>query len=123
LRRAGGSDVESLAIVESLTALLEGRPTTPDEDVLGGPCPAASYDMPPPEGSVGASCWVRADTVGQAAQTGLDGVVAAARQVTGLSLPLWDLRLIPRSAITAREDYESESPPLGGASATFRAIP
>jgi hypothetical protein len=105
LRRDGGSDVESLAIVAVLTALLDGRPTAADEDVLGGPHPEASYDMPPPEGSVGVSCWVRADTLGDAVQVGHDAVVAAAREVTGLSLPLWDLRVVPRTAIMTREEY------------------
>jgi hypothetical protein len=105
LRRDGGSDVESLAIVAALSARLEGLPTSPDEDVLGGPRPEASYDMPPPEGSVGVSCWVRADTVGEAVQVGHDAVVAAASGVTGLSLPLWDLRVVPRTSIMTREEH------------------
>ncbi len=105
LRREGGSDVESVAVVAALTTLLDGRPTTADEDVLGGPTPASSYDMPPPEGSVGVSCWVRADSVGDAVQVGHDAVVAAAREVTGVALPLWDLRVVPGTAIMTREEY------------------
>ena len=105
LRRDGGSDVESEAIVAALTAVLEGLPTSADEDVLGGPHPEASYDMPPPEGSVGVSCWVRADTVGDAVQVGHDAVVAAAHEVTGLVLPMWDLRVVPRAAIMTREEH------------------
>jgi len=120
LRRTGGVEVESAAVVELLTAASAGLPLAADEEVLGGPRSAESYDMPPPEGSVGVSCWVRADTAGQAAQTALDAVVAAAREVTGAALPQWDLRLVPRSAILAREEYEAQSSDGGGSSVTFR---
>jgi hypothetical protein len=70
LRRDGGSDVESLSMVAALTAVLEGRPTLADEEVLGGPRPESSYGMPPPEGSVGVSCWVRADTLAKRSRSG-----------------------------------------------------
>ena len=105
LRRDSGSDVESVAIVAVVTSMLDGLATAADEAVLGGPHPESSYDMPPPEGSVGVSCWVRADSVGEAVQIGHDAVVSAAREVTGLSLPLWDLRVVPRTAIMTREEY------------------
>jgi hypothetical protein len=107
LRRTGGAEVDPSALVELLAAASDG-PSSADEEVLGGPRPAESYDMPPPEGSVGASCWVRAGSAGEAAQTALDAVVAAARELTGAFLPLWDLRVVPRSAIMSREDYESD---------------
>jgi hypothetical protein len=48
---------------------------------------------------------VRADTVGEAVRVGHDAVVAAALEVTGLALPLWDLRVVPRTAIMSREEY------------------
>ncbi len=43
--------------------------------------------------------------VGDAVQVAHDAVVAAARGVTGLSLPLWDLRVVPRAAIMTRDEY------------------
>jgi hypothetical protein len=105
LRRASGTDVETMAIVQLLKSRLDGRQPTPDEDIFGGPREASSFDGPPPEGSVGVSCWVRADGVGEAVQVGYEAVVAAAGEVTGLSLPLWDLRVVPRSAMMTRDEY------------------
>lgn len=104
LRRASGTDVETMAIVQLLTSRLDGRAPTADEDIFGGPREASSFDLPPPEGSVGVSCWVRADSVGEAVQVGYEAVVAAAGEVTGLSLPLWDLRVVPRSAMMTRDE-------------------
>lgn len=63
-----------------------------------------SYDMPPPDGSLGISCWVRASTVGEAADIAFTVVSGAATSVTGLVHPLWDLRIIPRAAITLRKE-------------------
>lgn len=62
-----------------------------------------SYDMPPPDGSLGVSCWVRASTVGEAADTACKVVSDAATSVTALVHPLWDLRAVPRDAITLRQ--------------------
>jgi hypothetical protein len=61
---------------------------------------AHSYDMDPPEGSIGAAVWVYAEGVGEAADTGMSIVREAASYVAEGELPLWDLRVIPRDAIT-----------------------
>jgi hypothetical protein len=68
--------------------------------------PTGSYDMPPPDGSIGVSCWVTAATAGDAAETALRAVSDAATQVTGASHPLWDLRLLPASAVMGRDEYD-----------------
>lgn len=62
---------------------------------------AASYDVQPPapEAGVGVACWVQADTVGGAAETAWRAVETAAKQILGEKFALWDLRVIPRSAI------------------------
>jgi hypothetical protein len=67
---------------------------------------AHSYDIqpPPPDTGVGVSAWVRADSVGEAAQTAWSVVEAAAIGVLGLAPRLWDLRLIPRDAILSAPD-------------------
>ena len=105
LRRAAPTDDVSAAVVAAVTARLDGPDASPDEKVLGAPRDTSSFDMPPPEGSIGVSCWVRADDVGQAARVGHAAVVAAAQDVTGLSLPLCDLRVVPREAMMTRDDY------------------
>lgn len=63
--------------------------------------PAWSYDAQPPEGGVGVACWVRSDSVGEAADTAWRVVQEAAVAVLGVEAPLWDLRVIPRAAIVA----------------------
>ena len=71
--------------------------------------PTSSYDMQPPapdrgrgfaraESSLGAACWVLADSVGRTADTAWD-VVRAAAQTFTTDASLWDLRVIPREAI------------------------
>src|SRR5260221_3204720 len=47
---------------------------------------AYSYDMPPPDGSIGVSCWVRADSASDAVATTLRVVTDAATEVTGSSI-------------------------------------
>lgn len=71
----------------------EGPPVVPDVE------PAWSYDIQPPEGGVGVACWVRSDSVGDAAETGWSVVRDAAAAVLGEEPRLWDLRVIPRGAI------------------------
>ena len=105
LRRAAPTDDVSAAVVAAVTARLDGPDATLDEQVLSAPRDTYSFDMPPPEGSIGVSCWVRADDVGQAASVGHAAVAAAAQDVTGLSLPLWDLRVVPREAMMTRDEY------------------
>jgi hypothetical protein len=85
-------------------SVLEGLPTLADEAGLANLAPTYSYDMDPPEGSIGVSCWVRADAVGEAAQVGHDVVLEACTRFTGRTYALWDLRLLPRAAFTPRAD-------------------
>lgn len=74
--------------------------STPDVPHLPDVSPASSYDIQPPhpDGGVGIACWVRADSVGEAAQTAWDAVEMAVRTFT-TEASLWDLRVIPRAAI------------------------
>ena len=104
LRRDRSTDAEISAIFESLGSALKGRPTLADEAPLADLEPTYSYDLEPPEGSIGVSCWVRADTLGEAAQVAHDVVVQACTTVTGRTHELWDLRLLPRTAITPRAE-------------------
>ena len=105
LRRSTQSDAEASAVVELLASWLDDPQVAPDEEIFGAPRATHSFDLNPPEGSIGVSCWVRADNVGLATQLGHDAVVAAAQEVTGLSLPLWDLRVVPRAAMMTRVEY------------------
>jgi hypothetical protein len=102
LRRDGAADYEKAEVLELLASWLEDLPTSPGEEPLPDVVSTFSFDMEPPEGSLGFSCWVRADTVGSAAQAGYDVVQRACAQVTGQPHRLWDLRVLPRSAITPR---------------------
>jgi hypothetical protein len=105
LRRSTQSDSETSAVVDMLTAWLDDPTVATDEEITGAPRATYSFDLNPPEGSIGVSCWVRADNVGQATRVGHDAVVAAAQEVTGQLLPLWDLRVVPRSAMMTRDEY------------------
>lgn len=87
------------ALVEGLRSNAVGTP-----DRFSDVEEAHSYDMDPPEGSVGAALWVHADDVGQAATSGLTAVDEVCEAVVGRRLPLWDLRVIPRDAITLAEE-------------------
>jgi hypothetical protein len=62
---------------------------------------ARSYDIQPiePDGSVGVSCWVAADSVGDAAANAWEVVRAAWGRVVAGEARLWDLRVIPRTAV------------------------
>ena len=90
-----------------LTRNLSAGPVSDDETIFRPVEAASSYDMPPSEGSLGASLWVRADTIGAAVQVGFDAVQTVAEEVTGQTLPLWDLRVVPRSAMMTRGEFES----------------
>ena len=48
---------------------------------------------------MGVACWVRSDTVSDAAETGWSVVRDAAAATLGAEARLWDLRVIPRAAI------------------------
>jgi hypothetical protein len=91
-----------------LDAVRSATTRTSDEDVprLLSVTTAHSYDMqpPPPETGIGVSAWVRADSVGGAAETAWKVVEAAAAATLGPPPRLWDLRLIPREAILSTPD-------------------
>jgi len=96
---AAASDTQA-RVLGRLTTWLTDLPTQADEEVHPALAGTYSYDLSAPEGEVGVSCWVRADSLGQAAQLGFDTVARAFAEEVGRPPELWDLRLIPRSAIT-----------------------
>ena len=105
---AGGpSDPEELT--GRLRAQLAAASGEPESfDVRAGAC----WDMIPPGGALGADIWVRADSVGDAADLALDVVEREVRAVAGDRPLLWDVRVIPREAITlASEPGELDRPP------------
>jgi hypothetical protein len=66
------------------TSLGIEEPTDPgDEGALAELEPTRSSDLERPEGSIGVSCWVPADTLGEAAQVGHDVVLQTCTTVTG----------------------------------------
>jgi hypothetical protein len=100
LRRGTAESGTEARVLDRLTEWLTALPTRTDEEVHPSLAGTYSYDLSAPEGEVGVSCWVRADSLGQAAQLGFDTVARAFVEVVGRPADLWDLRLIPRSAIT-----------------------
>jgi hypothetical protein len=58
-----------------------------------------SFDMHPPDGSIGVACWVSAASAGRAMDFAVDLVRGVAKEVTGEELPVWDLRAVPLSAV------------------------
>jgi hypothetical protein len=85
-------------LVDAVTAATapsddENPPGLPDVE------PGWSYDIQPPEGGVGVACWVRSDSIGEAAERGWTVVSKAAVTVLREEPRLWDLRVIPREAI------------------------
>ena len=109
LRRAGATDEQADEVVGRLAKDLSTVPRSDDEAIFRDIESTASYDIPPPEGSVGVSLWVRADSVGAAVQVGFDAVQTAAAEIIGKTLPLWDLRVVPRSAMSTRDEFESRA--------------
>jgi hypothetical protein len=90
------------AQVQELLHAVAASTSTRDEDehsVLPDVEQAWSHDIQPPEGGVGVACWVRSDTVGDAAERGWSVVRDAAAATLGAEARLWDLRVIPRVAI------------------------
>ena len=67
------------------------------------PAPTSSFDMDPPDGSIGVSCLVSAATAGRAVDLAVDLVARAARDVTNEDLPVWDVRAVPLSAVLVDE--------------------
>lgn len=109
LRRDGCTQEQADTILDHLTVALDPRPATTDEAVFPDVRATCSFDLEPAEGSVGASFWVRAHTLGEATQVGYDAMRTAAKEVSGRALPLWDVRVVPREAIASREEYEASS--------------
>lgn len=97
------------AVQTRLTAALTAR--LPEDDATLEPWgsladvdEAYSYDMEPPEGTAGLGLWVRADGPGEAAATAWSEVSAASQEAAGRPLPLWDLRLVPRTAMLSPDE-------------------
>ena len=99
--RANGHDDRQDDVVAAVRRLLPEarRPAAP----------TYSFDMHPPDGSVGVSCWVSASSAGRAVDLALDLVRSAAKEVIGEELPVWDLRAVPRSAVLDNEADGSSS--------------
>lgn len=100
LRRGTAASDTQAGVLDRMTRWLTDLPTQADEEVHPTLAATYSYDLSAPEGEVGISCWVRADSLGQAAQLGFETVAQAFTEVAGRPPELWDLRLMPRSAIT-----------------------
>jgi hypothetical protein len=94
--RAAGRESTQLRLVESVAAVVT-RGRRP-------PTSTGSFDMAPPDGSLGVSCWVRATSAGRAADLALTLVTAAATKLTGVEHQLWDLRVIPGAAVDETQD-------------------
>ena len=104
--RLGSAPSDAPTKVLCLLASWQGDlPTLVDEKVHPSLRATGSYDLPAPDGEVGVSCWVRADSVRDAAQLAFDMVSRAYTQVSGRPADLWDLRLLPRSAITGIREF------------------
>lgn len=69
----------------------------------GPPQQTSSYDIPPPDGSIGVSCLLRTAGAGDAVDQAINLVSAAATAVTGISHALWDVRALPEAAVLQRE--------------------
>jgi hypothetical protein len=65
---------------------------------------ATSYDMDAPDGTFGIGCWVWADGPGEAVGVAWAEISAACEAAVGLRLPLWDIRLVPRSAMLSEDE-------------------
>lgn len=97
------------AVQARLTAALAARlpaddPTLEPWASLADVDEAYSYDMEPPEGTAGLGMWVRADEPGAAVTTAWAEASAASEVAAGRPLPLWDLRLVPRTAMLTPDE-------------------
>jgi hypothetical protein len=66
---------------------------------VGDPEPTCSFDGPPPEGEAGVGLWVRGPTIGAAVDAAVGVVVSTAGQLAGRPVGLWDVRVIPLTAV------------------------
>jgi hypothetical protein len=100
LRRGTALPSTQEQVLDLLASWQRDQPSSTDERVHPSLRATSSYDLAAPDGEVGVACWVRADSLGKAAQIGYDVVARAFAEVTGQPADLWDLRLLPRTAIT-----------------------
>src|SRR5207237_545784 len=73
------------------------------------PRSTGGFDVSPPAGEIGVSLWVRADSAGDAVDKALRIVKSAATTVTGKYHPLWDMRIVPGTAIFGRSELHDSS--------------
>src|SRR5689334_852169 len=86
LRANGHADLEDDVVAQVALAFPKSRRP---------PARAYSFDMEPPDGSIGVSLWLTGEGVGDVVDQAIAVVVAAAHQVTGQHLPIWDIRIVP----------------------------
>ena len=118
LRRAATTDADDEAIREVVRQSVAGLERPNDDRAFDGVHETSSYDMTPPEDSVGVSFWLRAESPGAAVDAAEGIVQAACLQVLGTVLPVWDLRLLPLEAVLARH----ENLPPAGRPGAFRTV-
>lgn len=95
--RAHGRGEDEEAVVAAVADSLGDRADD-------SPRPTSSYDVPPPDGSIGVSCQLQAGSAGEAVDEAVRLVSAAATAVTGHAHALWDVRVLPASAVVQREE-------------------
>jgi len=84
-----------------IDAVLQATMSSDFDDAACDVATARSYDIQrhAPDASVGIACWVRAGSVGGAADAAWAVVAPAADRLLDEPYQFWDLRVIPRSAI------------------------
>jgi uncharacterized protein (TIGR03083 family) len=104
LRRASSTEMQAAAIVEAVRMAVDPlfRPT--DARAFRGVRETFSYDIAPPDGSLGVSFWVSAASAASAVDQAVNLVEQACRQVLPQGLPLWDVRALPLAAVLSREE-------------------
>jgi hypothetical protein len=97
--RAAAGDLND-RLIDLLRAALPDVGGVPP--VVQDPQPTYSFDMSPPEGDLGVAVWVRAAGVGSAVEAGWRVVSACVQELLpGREPQLWDLRVVPASAVMA----------------------
>lgn len=104
VRGVATTEVQAAAIVEAARQTVEHLFQPSDARTFRGVRETSSYDMPPPDGSIGVSFWVPAPSPGAAVDRAVDLTWEACRQVIGRDLPLWDVRALPMEAVLSREE-------------------
>jgi hypothetical protein len=101
-----GRETEVAAATEALRVLLVGDDGDPGRQGYGGDGGTGIAGRP----VLGLLFWVRAGDVGIAASTAVDTAGRACAAVYGESVDLYDVTVIPRSAVSLPED--ANYPPL-----------